>query len=231
MSQTLIFYSGHPGVDCPHLDEDLRRHASLRTGEIMFIPADDEHADEHFEVFDSAMKSVGIRGACNILRVDKPISTQQRSKLSRSKLIFLGGGNTFFLMSGLLRTGLASDLKDFAQSGGLLAGQSAGAIVMTPSIHLAGYPEFDRDENEVNLKTQTALKLVDFEFFPHYCNRPRYSRAMRQDTRTRDVLVYAGSDEGGIVVTTDRVIFVGSVWGFWRGLRFAVTPALRSGIR
>jgi dipeptidase E len=58
-------------------------------------------------------------------------------------------------------------LKKFIQDGGILTGLSAGAIMMTETIEMAGYPPFDCDENEDNLKNLKSLNLVDFYFFPH----------------------------------------------------------------
>ena len=102
----------------------------------------------------------------------------------RSDAIYLAGGNTFYFLHHLKRSGVFERLKRYAREGGAIGGLSAGAIIQTPSIGLAGYPPWDRDANSVRLKDLRGLGLVDFEFFPHYeRGNPRLDRALSQYSR------------------------------------------------
>lgn len=138
--------------------------------------------------------------------------------LLASDVVYLAGGNTFYFLFHLRRSGLASVLQRFAARGGVLAGMSAGAHLLTPHIRLAGYPPFDRDENDVLLprREQGALGLVDFEFFPHYRHSPRYRRALADYARRERRAMYACRDGGGLVVEGDRITPYGDVWRFDR---------------
>ena len=141
------------------------------------------------------------------------------SALRRSDVVYLSGGNTFHFLGHLRRAALVEPLRRFAEAGGVLAGLSAGAILVTPHIGLAAYPEFDRDENEIGLPASRwgALDLVGFEFFPHFRRSARYREALvRYSARSRHV-VYACSDGSGIVVEGDRFTAHGDVWLFDRG--------------
>jgi len=136
--------------------------------------------------------------------------------LLASDVVYLAGGNTFYFLHHLQRSGLASVLQRFAARGGVLAGMSAGAHLLTPHIGLAGYPPFDRDENDVRLPRceQEALGLVGFEFFPHYRHSPRYRRALAAYARREGNVLYACRDGGGLVVEDDRITAYGDVWRF-----------------
>jgi dipeptidase E len=148
-----------------------------------------------------------------------PARTRATKTLLSSDVIYLSGGNTFHYLMHLRRSGLFSVLRRFADRGGVLAGLSAGAILVTPNIGLADYPAFDRDENDVELPVSRwgALDLVDFEFFPHYRTSARYQDALEAYSIRSGIPLYACRDGSGIVVEGDRFTAHGDVWLFDRG--------------
>lgn len=88
-----------------------------------------------------------------------------QSTLKKNDFIFISGGNTFFLLQELKRTGTDQLLKEEVNSGKLYIGESAGAIVASPDI---GYSaEMDQPEKAPDLKENTGLGLVDFYTVPH----------------------------------------------------------------
>lgn len=141
------------------------------------------------------------------------------AELAKSDVVYLAGGNTFHFLHHLRRSGLLDAIDDFARRGGVVAGLSAGGILMTPDIGLAGYPEFDRDEDEIGLskRARRALGLVDFEFFPHFRRSKRYRDALADYSRRSGRALYACRDGSGIVVEGDRFTAHGEVWLFDRG--------------
>lgn len=89
------------------------------------------------------------------------------NKLLGANILIITGGNTFKLLDNLRRSGLDKAIKDFASKNEfVLAGFSAGALVLTPTIEVCNLPNYDK--NEVGLKDLTALDIVNFEVFPHY---------------------------------------------------------------
>ncbi len=140
----------------------------------------------------------------------------------RSDVIHLAGGNTFYFLNNLRKAKLLSELRKYAEKGGILTGLSAGAILMTENIDMAAYPEFDRDENVVNLKNLSALHLLNFAFFPHFKNSARYDAVFRRYSRVKKKVIYACPDGAGIVVNDDKISFVGPCYGFAGGQKFSV---------
>jgi peptidase E len=93
--------------------------------------------------------------------------TQQQSKLLSSNIVVISGGNTFNLLQKLRESGLDQSIKEFVTKlDFVIAGFSAGALVLTPTITVCNLPNFD--ENLVGLNDLTGLGIVDFEIFPHY---------------------------------------------------------------
>ena len=148
-----------------------------------------------------------------------PERRQVLAEIAASDVVYLAGGNTFHFLHHLRRSGLLAPLERFARRGGVVAGLSAGGILLTPHIGLAAYPEFDRDEDEIGLSPRAcrALGLVDFEFFPHFRRSKRYRDALATYSQSSGRALYACRDGSGIVVEGDRFTAHGEVWLFDRG--------------
>lgn len=97
-----------------------------------------------------------------------------RERVLGSNIIVMTGGNTFWLLDKLRKTGIFDVIKEiFKKDNFVIAGWSAGALVMTPSIAMAGIPQriggkTPFDENKVGLTDLTGLNFVNFEIFPHF---------------------------------------------------------------
>lgn len=91
-----------------------------------------------------------------------------RCTLEKNDIIYVGGGNTFFLLQELKRTGADRLLVQEIKKGKLYVGESAGAIVTAPDI---GYSaEMDHAGKAPDLKDYSGLNLIDFYIVPHYKN-------------------------------------------------------------
>lgn len=103
-------------------------------------------------------------------------------KLLGSNILVITGGNTFKLLDNLRKSGLDKAVVEFSKkSEFILAGFSAGALVLTPSIEICNLPNYD--ENLVGLKDLTGLGLVDFEVFPHY-NEAEHKQLLEEYRKT-----------------------------------------------
>ena len=136
-----------------------------------------------------------------------------------SDVVYLAGGNTFYFLHHLRTSGLLESVSHFARRGGVVAGLSAGGLLMTPHIGLAAYPDFDRDDDEIGMsrRARRALGLVDFEFFPHFRRSKRYRKALAAYSERSGRALYACRDGSGIVVEGDRFTAHGEVWLYDRG--------------
>ena len=88
-------------------------------------------------------------------------------KLKSANILVITGGNTFKLLNHLKKSGLDKAIIEFWKKDGVvLAGFSAGAIVLSPSIETARTGCGDVDE--LGLTDLSGLGIVDFEIWPHY---------------------------------------------------------------
>ncbi|MCC0646721.1 Type 1 glutamine amidotransferase-like domain-containing protein [Clostridioides sp. ZZV15-6598] len=91
-----------------------------------------------------------------------------KDKLEKNDYIYVTGGNTFFLLQELKRTGADKLLIEEINKGKFYIGESAGAIVVAPNIEYSS--EMDDIEKAPSLKDYSGLNLIDFYVVPHFQN-------------------------------------------------------------
>lgn len=85
------------------------------------------------------------------------------NELFSSDVIFFHGGNTFEGLYLLKKYNLISNFREYVQNGGIIIGESAGSILMTPDISIAYFA----DSNNILLDDLSALNLVNIGIKPH----------------------------------------------------------------
>jgi dipeptidase E len=218
----LVFYGGDADEN-ELIDEILLDSLDNENPLITYIPSCSYLSDLDFRDFVDQYKPFGVDQFINF-PIDKPFSSILKEQVLKSDIIHLSGGNTYYFLYHLRSTGLLNELKEFVDRGGVLTGLSAGAIIMTKNINTAGFPEFDCDENEDNLKNLKAMNLVDFEFFPHYKNSKRYDEELIKYSKSIKKPLYACPDGSGIIVKDESIEFIGKSYCFLQGKKSRLYP-------
>lgn len=117
------------------------------------------------ELFDLGILENNIK----TLNLDKPASFDE---VEGFDVIYVCGGNTFYLLKKVRETGFDKIIKEFVKTGNLYIGVSAGSILANPDIS-AATTGLEPDENVVNLTDLTGLNLTDVIISPHYCNEEK----------------------------------------------------------
>lgn len=216
-----VFYGGHHEKKNRDLHIETIGLTAIRSPRIAFIPASSFGGDLDFQDFVAEFYPLGIRKFL-YFPVDIPSDFVLRKEVFKADVIHLGGGNTYEFLRDLRKRDLLGDLKRFVERGGVLTGLSAGGIIMTPTIKTAGFPSFDKDDNDIGLKNLKSLNLVKFEFFPHYRNSKRYDSEILRYSKKTNHPIYACPDGSGIVVEPCALKFVGRCFVFEKGQKFTV---------
>lgn len=111
-----------------------------------------------------------------VLDISVAESNEIMAKLLNSDIIYIGGGNTFYLLQELKRSGADKLIKEQVLLGKAYIGESAGAVVAAPCIDYI--EDMDKRDAAPNLKDCSALCLVDFYTLPHMNSFP-FIRASR----------------------------------------------------
>lgn len=218
----LVLYSGGLEKDNRLLDKAFLELLGKKNPVITFIPSSSYLSEQEFRAFVKHYSKFKITRFIHF-PVDVPFDKIIFQEVMRSDAIHLGGGNTFYFLNSLRKAKLLPELRKFVEKGGILTGLSAGAIMMTENIDMAAYPEFDRDENQVNIKNLAALNLIDFFFFPHFKNSARYDVVFKKYSKKFKKVIYACPDGAGIVVNGEEVRFVGPCYAFMGGQKFQIS--------
>jgi len=92
-------------------------------------------------------------------------TTEIISKIQNNDFIYVTGGNTFFLLQELRKTGADKAIAAQIMSGKLYIGESAGSIVLSPNIEYV--KDMDNPEIASELESYDALNIIDFYPLPH----------------------------------------------------------------
>lgn len=136
-----------------------------------------------------------------------------RTRLDQCDVLYVTGGNTFYLLDQVRRQGFDTYLEKALESK-VYVGGSASSILMTPSINVANIPP--GDPNIPQLEDFTGLKYVDFEIEPH-CDKDRFD-TVKEYALSRQNAVYALDDASAIQVMDGKATVVsGGEWDYFEG--------------
>ena len=155
---------------------------------------------------------------CRIDLIDNAIPPEQAEKIEQEKLkldnaniLVITGGDPFKLLYYLRRTGLHTSITKFTEKQNfVLAGFSAGAMILTPTISITTMEVTNKEGKRVpihdvrgksihpGLKNDlTGLGLVDFEIVPHF--EKKYAN---------DVELYQKISKNEVKTCTDDEFFI-----------------------
>jgi len=155
---------------------------------------------QHIEEFDLKDK--------NIKEVEKAFEEKD--------IVFVNGGNTFYLLHHVQKSGFDIIIKRFIKNGGIYVGVSAGTILANPTIEVAGWKNIDK--NKVGLQNITALNFVDFLTFVHF--NESYRQLVDEESKKTTLPIVAITDTQAILVQGKKVKIVGTgKKEYWNGFK------------
>lgn len=166
---------------------------------IAFIPtAADLEKDKQF-VKDSRDELIEI--GFQVEDVDLKINKKKlRRKIEDCDLIYINGGNTFYLLEWIRKSGLDNYLSELIDSGKPYIGVSAGSIITGPNIESAGW-DTNWDKNITKLKDLSGLNLVPFAIIPHFTDKDKDLLEIKSKKVT--YLILSITDKQAILVKKD----------------------------
>jgi Peptidase E len=130
--------------------------------------------------------------------------TEISKRIKENDFIYVTGGNTFFLLSELKRTGADKVIIEEINNGKLYIGESAGAMITSKNIEYVKL--MDNAEKAPNLKNFDALGLIEFYIVPHYKNFPFQKISQKIiDTYSDDLELQPISNNEAVLVEDDKI--------------------------
>ena len=127
------------------------------------------------------------------------------NKLTKNDYIYITGGNTFFLLQELKRSGADQIIVEQVNAGKLYVGESAGVMIAAPNIEYAR--AMDSVKKAPDLENFNSLGLTDFYTVPHHTNAP-FKKAVEKikEQYGSSLTLYPISNNEAVLVTGDEII-------------------------
>ena len=138
---------------------------NLQGMKVVFIPtaAEVEKVKIYVKKGWKALEDLGMQ--ITELNINTTEAPKIKETIKNADCIYNSGGNTFYLLQELRKTGADQLVKQHILTGKLYIGESAGAMITAPNIE---YVSLMDDPNEGKELTDfEALNVVDFSTVPH----------------------------------------------------------------
>ena len=118
---------------------------------------------------------------------------QKEININDFDVIYMMGGNTFYLMDMIRKYNFDTVIKKAMDNGIIYIGSSAGSIILGNSVEYA----LPFDENNVDLKDFSGLRIVDGIIIPHANRKEEFISKVKENIGEKLFLLY---DEDGIII-------------------------------
>ena len=132
----------------------------------LYIPLamEEDKYDSCYEWIRGELGSVDIPG----IEMVRSAEELARKHLEDYSFLFIGGGNTFRLLSEIKRVHMFEPIREYLQNGGAAFGGSAGAIIFGEDLESCTLD----DDNDVGLKDTAGFDVLSgVSFLCHFTNR------------------------------------------------------------
>lgn len=128
-----------------------------------------------------------------------------RILLNNKDIIYVQGGNTFYLLKHVKASGFDKVIRELIEKGVIYIGVSAGSYIACPTIEMANWKHSDK--NTIGLTDLTGLNLVPFLLSVHF--KPEYILVLKREISTAKYPVKILTDEQAILIRDEEIKFVG----------------------
>lgn len=182
----------------------LTDYLDKESGTLLIATIATENPEKSYSKYNSVFSKLGVK---NIKRLDvngrrEAFDIENARLVKEADLLFFTGGDQLRITSILGGTPIYDALKELCDSGGLIAGTSAGASVMSDTMIVTG--EDDESPRKCTLKMSPGLGLVrNIIIDQHFAQRGRIGRLLTGIAQNPEVLGI-GIDEDTAIIVSDK---------------------------
>lgn len=182
----------------------LTDYLDKENGTLLIATIATENPEKSYSKYNSVFSKLGVK---NIKRLDvngrrEAFDIENAKLVKEADLLFFTGGDQLRITSILGGTPIYDALKELCNNGGLIAGTSAGASVMSDTMIVSG--EDDESPRKCTLKMSPGLGLVrNIIIDQHFAQRGRIGRLLTGIAQNPEVLGI-GIDEDTAIIVSDK---------------------------
>ena len=169
------------------IDEEIIRMTNKDKPNFLFIGLANSFADSYYDSMKTIYKNLG----CNTVYLKKSNIVNNpdivKNKIKEADIIYIGGGDTIKLLENIKEYNIDILLKEAYEDGVVLAGMSAGAILLSKD----GFSDskITRKESDKHEFVE-GLNFIDISFCPHYEKGSNKAKELEEELTKKDKKVY-----------------------------------------
>lgn len=208
----LIIIGGHEDRD-PRGDRTILREVArhVRGGKLVLATVASYEPEGYFDEYEKAFADLGV-GELVELYVEDRNEASDRDKLSvldDAQAIFFSGGDQLRITSQIGDTGIEAKVRSMFQRGGVIAGTSAGASVMSDTMLVKGTSSETHRIGDLHMAPGLGL-IRDVIIDQHFAERGRFGRLIGAVAHNPRVLGLGIDEDTAAVVEEDVFTVIGS---------------------
>ena len=179
--------------------------SSPKNLKVAFVPtAATPYKDKWFVKLDrDKLEKLGF----NLIDVELESKTEKQltKELEGVDVIFVEGGNTFYLLQEARKSGFDKIVKKLMEKGVVYIGYSAGSVLACPTIYIIR--SIDDPTKAPELKSYDGMSLVDFIVLPHFGEKEYKSKyeQMRPEIEKLKYKVFKLNDNQAVLVKGNKI--------------------------
>lgn len=204
-----LFLSGGGDIDVSHAFDKLFFDSLPQNANILYIPVAMATTmikrESSFDWFSKLISS----HAGNNRDIDFSMwnSGESLPNLHNYNAVYVGGGNTYRLLSVLEKTGMLDALKKYIENGGIYYGGSAGAVIAGKSLRTV------EEENLENYPKHAGMDFINnLSIFPHFSGSEEQKNIIQNICNSHALKIAALPENAGLIVDNHSISVYGDMY-------------------
>ena len=197
---------GNSTYETKEIDEEVVKMTEKENPIFLFIGLASSHSDSYYDTMKKIYKELGC--TTEYLKKKNIINNPDivKDKIARADIIYICGGDTVKLINDIKEYEIDKLLKDAYNRGCVIAGMSAGAIMLSNK----GYSDslIIRGESDKH-EFIKGFKFIDINICPHYHANEVKDKELQSDIK--DLEVYGLENGTALKIVDDKIEYIKSI--------------------
>jgi dipeptidase E len=200
--KTIILASSGEFIASTNIDNFLPK--PLSESRILYITTASKKVNDNSYVEKTRQKINALSFSYTELDIVGKAEEELKKALSLCDIVYVEGGNTFYLLKAVRDSGFDKLIKEATENGKVYWGVSAGSYILCPSIIMATWSDrFDR----FGVTDWTAMNLVPFLIKAHYT--PDMLESLKEKARDLQFPIRVLNDKQAMIVRDGEAQLIG----------------------
>ena len=198
---------GTKPYETKEIDEEIVKMTNKEKPKLLFIGLANSYADSYYDYIKNIYKNLG----CETMYLKKKNVTKNpdivKNKIEEADIIYIGGGDTIKLMNTVKEYKIDELLKKAKERNCVLAGISAGAILLSKSGFSDSY--ILREESD-KYEFIEGLNFIDINICPHFHNDEKKQKDLEDNLKNNNKEVYGLENCTALKIEDNKMIVIKS---------------------